>query len=176
MKRDTLLSLFIAVLAFALPVKAGNINLSAIHSGDGFIRETLIPHTIAPQADTTKGKAIDCIFNQMPRFPGSHNEDESVKMILKFLHDHIRYPEKARKNNIEGVVYVTFLVEKDGSFDHMQVVSKPIGFGLEEEAIRVIKLMPRWTPGLNMRDGKPMIVQYNIPVKYKLTEARKGRH
>ena len=71
----------------------------------------------------------------------------------------------ARESGIQGVVYVTFVVEPDGSISNVRVI-RGIGGGCDEEAIRVVKMMPKWIPG-NQR-GKPVRVQFNMPIKFTL--------
>lgn len=94
-----------------------------------------------------------------PEFPGG------MGALHAFLKENIRYPEAARKNRIEGKVYVTFIVEKDGSITHAKILHD-IGGGCGEEAIRVVNSMPRWKPGTQR--GKPERTQFNLPVQFKL--------
>jgi protein TonB len=71
----------------------------------------------------------------------------------------------ARESSIQGTVYVTFVVERDGSVTDVRVL-RGIGGGCDEEAIRVIKAMPKWNPG--KQRGKPVRVQFNMPIKFTL--------
>lgn len=84
---------------------------------------------------------------------------------MKFLRDNIKYPQIARESGIQGTVYVTFVVEKDGRVTDIRVL-RGIGGGCDEEAVRVIKAMPRWQPG--KQRGKPVRVQFNMPIKFTL--------
>lgn len=99
-----------------------------------------------------------------PEFPGGQ------AAMYKFLAKNITYPAEAQKANISGRVFKKFIVRKDGSIDNVLVL-KGIGYGCEEEAVRVIKLMPNWTPGY--QGGKPANVYYNMPIVYKLDGGRK---
>jgi len=99
------------------------------------------------------------IVESMPDFPGG----DAARM--QFLRDNIKYPQIARESGIQGTVYVTFVVEKDGRVTDIRVL-RGIGGGCDEEAIRVIKAMPRWTPG--KQRGKPVRVQFNMPIKFTL--------
>lgn len=99
------------------------------------------------------------IVESMPEFPGG----DVARM--QFLHDNIKYPQIARESGIQGTVYVTFVVEKDGRVTDIRVL-RGIGGGCDEEAIRVIKAMPRWAPG--KQRGKPVRVQFNMPIKFTL--------
>lgn len=96
---------------------------------------------------------------QMPQFPGG------TSALLSFISENIRYPEIARKVSIEGKVYVQFVVEKDGSLSHMEVI-KSIGGGCDEEALRVCRLMVNWLPG--MQNGKAVRVRMVIPFHFRL--------
>lgn len=96
---------------------------------------------------------------QKPEFVGGESQ------MLKFLYTTIKYPASARENGVEGTVYVRFIVEQDGNLNHITVVRDP-GAGLGDEALRVIKTMPAWKPG--MIGGKPVRTSFFLPVKYKL--------
>lgn len=97
---------------------------------------------------------------QMPSFPGG---DEA---LMKYLHDHIRYPAVARENGIQGTVVVQFIVSPDGSISNVKTVGAAKGGGLEEEAVRVVKGMPKWKPG--RQNGRPVTVQFSLPVRFVL--------
>ena len=99
------------------------------------------------------------VVEQDPEFPGG------IEALMKYLQQNIKYPQLARENNITGRVYVTFVVEKDGSVTGVRVL-RDIGGGCGQEAIRVVKSMPRWTPG--KQRGKNVRVQYNLPVNFSL--------
>jgi periplasmic protein TonB len=88
-----------------------------------------------------------------------------LKAMYKFLGDNIKYPSVARENNIEGTVYVSFVVGKDGTIRDVKV-KRGIAGGCNEEAIRVVELMPKWIPG--KQNGKAVNVSFTIPIKFKL--------
>jgi protein TonB len=94
-----------------------------------------------------------------PNFPGGE------AAFGKFLQKNIKYPTIAKENNIQGRVYVNFVVERDGSLTDIKVVREP-GSGLGDEAARVLKMSPKWTPGI--QNGKPVRVSYTIPVNFSL--------
>lgn len=122
----------------------------------------------APQADTVMKKDTLKLLDidQMPRFPGTKNNEESVQQILYYLRDHITYPAKAVKHSIQGTVHVQFIVEEDGTLSNVKTVGPFLGGGLEKEAVGVIKGMPRWIPGI--QKGKTVRVSFSIPVKFRL--------
>ena len=113
-----------------------------------------------PQTDTTKKKnSWDCIPETMPYFPGGN------VLMLKYLADNIKYPASAVKAKKQGRVIVGFIVQKDGSITHAKIV-RSIDPELDAEALRVVKGMPKWTPGTQL--GKPVSVKYTLPVKFSL--------
>lgn len=102
---------------------------------------------------------IFTVVETMPSFPGG-----DIARI-KFLQKNIKYPQMARESQIQGTVYVTFVVETDGSVTDVRVL-RGIGGGCDEEAVRVIKMMPKWNAG--QQRGKPVRVQFNMPIKFTL--------
>jgi periplasmic protein TonB len=85
--------------------------------------------------------------------------------FYKFLGDKIKYPNAAKEAGTQGRVILQFVVEKDGSLTDIHVMREP-GNGLGDEAMRVLKLAPKWTPGV--QNGKPVRVQFTIPVNFSL--------
>lgn len=104
---------------------------------------------------------IFTIVEEQPTFGGGEEARQ------KFLSDNIKYPDLARENGIQGTVYVTFVVEPDGSISNVQVL-KGIGAGCDEEAMRVVKMMPKWTPG--KQRGKNVRVKINMPIKFVVVQ------
>lgn len=85
--------------------------------------------------------------------------------LMTFMGENLKYPKQAREKGIEGVVVVSFVVQKDGSISNAEII-RGIGAGCDEEAMRVVKAFPNWTPG--EKDGKKVNTKMNLPVKYKL--------
>ncbi|MCR4658914.1 MAG: energy transducer TonB [Bacteroidales bacterium] len=102
---------------------------------------------------------IFTVVENDPEFPGG------MEALYKYLRESIKYPQIAKENNITGRVFVTFVVEKDGSIANPRIL-RDIGGGCGAEAIRVVKAMPKWTPG--KQRGKPVRVQFNLPVSFNL--------
>lgn len=100
------------------------------------------------------------VVENAPAFPGG----DAARM--KFLQDNIRYPAMARESGIQGTVYVTFVVERSGAVTDVKIL-RGIGGGCDEEAVRVVKNMPKWEPG--KQRGKPVRVQFNMPIKFTLS-------
>lgn len=97
----------------------------------------------------------------MPEFPGG------LSKFMEFLNLNINYPEWEKRQKIEGRVFVTFVVEKDGSTSTFQVARMPPGsINLGNEAVRVLRLMPNWIPG--KIEGKKVRVSYAVPILFKL--------
>lgn len=99
------------------------------------------------------------VVEEMPTYPGGND------LINKFMVDNIVYPVIAKESNISGTVYVTFVVEADGTITDVKVL-RGIGGGCDEEAVRVVKMMPKWNAG--KQSGKSVRVQFNLPVKFIL--------
>ena len=85
--------------------------------------------------------------------------------LMKFLSENIKYPQLAKEGGITGKVFITFVVEKDGSIGHVRV-PREIGGGCGAEAVRVIKMMPKWSPG--RQNGRPVRTSYTVPVSFSL--------
>jgi TonB family protein len=99
------------------------------------------------------------VVEQMPEFPGGEDS------LLSYLKKNIRYPESSRESSITGIVYVRFILGKDGSISNVTLL-RGIGGGCDEEAMRVIKAMPKWIPG--KQNGKAVPVYLTLLVKFKL--------
>lgn len=96
-----------------------------------------------------------------PSFMGGNSE------MYKFLGKNLKYPTAAQRANIQGKVFLSFIVEKDGSITDIETM-KGIGFGCDEEAMRVVKLMPKWIAG--KQNGRNVRVKFTIPVFFKLDD------
>lgn len=95
-----------------------------------------------------------------PEFPGGPDA------LMEFLARNIKYPVYARENNLQGTVYVTYDIEPDGKVTNIKVV-QGIGGGCDEEAIRVVSIMPQWKPGMQL--NKPVRVQFTLPIRFILS-------
>ncbi|MEI6348521.1 MAG: energy transducer TonB [Bacteroidota bacterium] len=102
---------------------------------------------------------IFSVVEDNPIFPGG---DEGR---MKFLSENLKYPQMARESNIDGTVYIEFIVEKDGSISK-PTIKRDIGGGCGDEALRVARSMPKWTPG--KQRGKPVRTQFVMPIKFVL--------
>lgn len=109
--------------------------------------------------------AVFEIVEVMPVFPGG------MSALMKYLGENIKYPEEAKKKNMQGRVYVAFIVNQDGSISDTRIIrgASPL---LDAEALRVIGSMPKWKPG--MQKGKAVRVQYSVPVVFSLKKQKGG--
>jgi protein TonB len=116
----------------------------------------------AKEEKTSHGEGVNQVFfivEDMPEFPGG---DEALR---KHIADSLDYPEIARKNGIAGKVYVSFVIEKDGSVGDAKI-ARGVDPSLDKEALRVIKNLPLWKPG--KQRGEPVRVQYTVPINFAL--------
>jgi protein TonB len=104
--------------------------------------------------------AEDKIFDVVEQAPTFKEGD-----VRAWLAKNLQYPAVAAENGISGRVVVGFVVERDGSISHVQVL-RGVDPSLDKEAVRVVKAMPKWNPG--MQNGSPVRVKYNVPVQFKL--------
>jgi protein TonB len=123
--------------------------------------ETAMEEYVPPVEDEeeVKEQEIFTVVESMPEFPGG------MGALMTYLAKNIKYPPLAKESGIQGKVFINFVVEPDGSISNVKVL-RGIGGGCDEEAVRVVKNMPKWKPG--MQRGKPVRVSFNLPVKFTL--------
>lgn len=130
-----------------------------IGEGEGVTRDATVTEAL-PQITTEKqDTAVLRTVEQLPEFPGG------IVQFMKWLTRNLRYPPEAQRQKIQGKVVVSFIVNKDGSIASPTVVTSANPL-LDREAMRVIRMMPRWKPGLD--DGKPCRTMFAIPVNFQL--------
>lgn len=125
-------------------------------------QNTEVGNFVAPNDDdevVIVEQEIFTIVEEQPSFPGGEAS------LMEYLRNNIKYPQLAKESNIQGTVFVTFVVEPNGSISNTKVL-RGIGGGCDEEAIRVVKNMPSWQPG--KQRGKPVRVQFNLPIRFIL--------
>lgn len=126
------------------------------------IRANVQKKVVKTTKATKKTSANDKVYEvceQMPTFPGGD------AALMKYLAENIKYPVSAQKAKEQGRVVVQFIVEKDGTVTGVKTV-RSVTPALDAEAVRVIKAMPKWTPG--KQGGQPVRVNYNVPVSFRL--------
>ena len=99
------------------------------------------------------------MVDEMPQFPGG------MAGLMQYLSTNVRYPEDAKESGAQGRVIVSFIVEKDGSISNARV-TKPTYSSLDDEALRVVSNMPKWTPG--KQNSETVRVKYSIPVSFRM--------
>lgn len=115
-----------------------------------------------PPAETTN-KQVFTVVETMPEFPGGD------RAMIRFLEKNLKYPNAAKTAKTQGTVYVSFLVKQDGTIADANIVRGILGPGGKEcgaEALRLVKLMPKWKPAI--KNKKPVDVHYSLPVKFLL--------
>ena len=114
------------------------------------------------EEEEVEEQEIFLIVEKQPEFPGGN------QALAKYLRDNIKYPQLAKETGIEGFVYVSFVVEPDGKVAHVEVV-RHLGGGCDEEALRVVKNMPKWIPG--SQRGRNVRVRFSLPIKFTLQKS-----
>ena len=129
-----------------------------IGNGEGITRQADVTEAL-PQVPITKDSVVLKTVEQLPEFPGG------IVQFMKWLTRNLRYPPIAQSQRIQGKVVVSFIINKDGSIASPTIVQSvdPV---LDREALRVVKMMPRWKPGL--QNGKPCRTMFAIPVNFLL--------
>ena len=115
-------------------------------------------NAMAQSKKTSNDKVFEKV-EDMPEFPGGE------QAMMDFVSKNVVYPQEAQEKGISGRVFVSFIVEKDGSVSNVKVM-RGIGGGCDEEAVRVISGLPKWKPG--KMKGKPVRVSYMMPITFRL--------
>lgn len=121
----------------------------------------VVEEYVAPEIEEEEvvEQEIFQIVEEMPSFPGGEQK------LLEYVAKNVKYPQIARESGIKGRVFISFVVEPDGSVSNVKVL-RGIGGGCDEEAMRVVKSMPKWKPG--KQRGKAVRVSYMLPVNFQL--------
>ena len=129
--------------------------------GKPFDLKYLVSMIFDEAAAAADGDEVCLSAEKYPEFPGG------TTALFDFINKNVKYPKSARDKGIEGRVFVQFVVEKDGGLSSFTVL-RGVSDELDAEAIRVLKAMPKWKPGMN--DGKPVRVQFTMPFNFKLSD------
>lgn len=121
--------------------------------------EVVVEKKTEPEKKKEEPEKVFTSVEQMPQFPGGD------AALMKYLSSHIQYPAMAAENNVQGKVILQFVVEKDGKVGEVKV-ARSVDKDLDREAIRVVKSLPKFTPG--RQNGQPVRVWYTLPVTFKL--------
>ena len=136
------------------------LKLLTVSSSMVLAQETLQPAELK-ENQTVENDVPYISVEQMPKFPGGDDA------MFKYIGDNVVYPKSAQKTGISGIVYVYFIIDKNGNVTNAEVKrGVKGGEELNDEALRVIKGMPKWEPGY--QNAKPASVQLTLPIKFML--------
>ena len=141
----------------SVSIRAVNIPVKKLTFQDFWLKKNDADEPSSQKAVVSQD-SIYRVSEVMPQYPGGPNE------IMRYIQENIKYPQSAKDNKIEGRVFVTFVVEKDGSITNAAVI-RGIDKECDAEALRVVSSMPKWNPG--QQDGKNVRTQFTIPIIYK---------
>lgn len=139
-------------------IQSSEATTEAIAGPVGHVSGPVATGPVATEEGSDEGEIFQ-VVEQMPEFPGG------MEALLAYLSKNIKYPAVAQENNIQGRVIINFTVNKDGSIVDPEV-KKSLDPSCDKEAMRVIKAMPKWTPG--RQRGKAVRVRYTVPVLFRL--------
>lgn len=118
------------------------------------------PEAIAPKDE------VYTIVDYMPKFPGGISE------MVKYIQKEIKYPKEARKKKWEGKTFIKFIVSDSGNVTNVIVTKSSSYTILDDEAVRVIRMMPKWNPGV--QNDRNVSVYYNIPLNFSMKKKKKA--
>ena len=150
MKREK----FVMMIVVLLMMTVGNI--ACAQNVPLIIDPDKVDEYLAERKDTIN--VYDCV-EQMPSFPGGSQK------LKEFIEENLRYPKELEETCVQGRVIVRFIVERNGKLSNVKVV-KSVHPALDKEAIRIVKLMPRWIPG--RQNGITVRVKFYIPIIFRL--------
>ncbi len=127
----------------------------------GFLLSLFTFCSVNAQVEKQGEEEVFVVVEQAASFPGG------TEAMYKFISDNLQYPRLAIEKGIQGRVYVTFIVEKDGSITDIKVL-RDIGDGCGDEVVRLVKTMPKWKPA--KQRGKTVRQQFNLPVMFSLVK------
>lgn len=152
------------------PLVTNTVNLNVIDPGQGpsdakgtSLTSSVVTTNTLETTTSNVANAPDVIHvwvQEMPEFEGGDAG------LMKFISQHIVYPSLARELNVQGTVYVSFVVNEVGNVEQVKII-KGIGFGCDEEVSRVMSKIPKWKK-VGKNDGRAVKVRYNVPVSFKL--------
>jgi len=152
--KNRMLRLLFIIPAIAIAL---TLNLKCTSENEALNEKTIIkPGT---QDNSITDRKVFMAVEDMPQFPGGN------EALQKWISENVKYPAEAQKNNLEGRVYIGFVVNENGVVDGTKIL-KGASPSLDAEALRVVSAMPKWTPG--MQDGKNVSVSFTIPINFAL--------
>uniref|UniRef100_UPI00404737FF energy transducer TonB n=1 Tax=Roseivirga sp. TaxID=1964215 RepID=UPI00404737FF len=125
---------------------------------DGLSEETVLMDVI-PEGETSTGEEIFMVVEESPAFPGGSDA------YKEFIINNLKYPEEAIAQNIEGKVFLSFVVDKEGVISDIKV-NRGLGYGCDEEAVKMLMKSPNWKPGVQR--GRTVKTRMALAVNFKL--------
>lgn len=166
MKRNSILILAVIILSLFVACQPTTTKNDSYSTDSQTLEATEIQEetTLTPTETVSENiekntETVFTVVEESAMFPGGQNE------LIKYLALNIKYPKQARVRGVEGFVYVSFVVEKDGSLTDIKLL-RDIGLGCGQEALRVVKEMPKWKPA--KLKGEIVRMQFNLPIKFTL--------
>ena len=126
------------------------------------VKETTVIEEVAIKEVVIEEEKADQIFDVVETQP---NPPGGMSGWNKYLSDNLKYPTQARRMGVEGTVIVVFVINTDGSIQDVEVL-RGIGGGCDEEAVKIVKAAPKWSPG--KQRGKPVRTRMRLPIRFKL--------
>lgn len=163
---STLVITHISYETFTMDVNGvSNLDFITLREKDNMLSEVFVtPLNQNDASSVPKAEGKYKVIEQQPQFPGGNAE------LSKFISQTIQYPSEAYKEGIQGKIIVSFTVNEQGDIRYPKI-AKGIGFGLDEEALRLVLKMPRWEPGI--QGGEPIAVQYNLPITFQIDKDKR---
>ncbi|GAA3966670.1 hypothetical protein GCM10022407_11180 [Hymenobacter antarcticus] len=140
------------------PVRAQTASIIAPSVADGGVQTAPASSPSSSSAASAATPTIYFTADEMPAFPGGD------AALLRFLSGRLNYPTAALDKRLSGKVFITFTIDSEGHLHDPRVV-RGLGSGLDEEALRLVRLMPRWTPG--KIQGQPVWVTLTMPIVFR---------
>jgi periplasmic protein TonB len=126
------------------------------------VKETTVIEEVVIKEVVIEEEKADQIFDVVETQP---NPPGGMSGWNKYLSDNLKYPTQARRMGVEGTVIVVFVINTDGSIQDVEVL-RGIGGGCDEEAVKIVKAAPKWSPG--KQRGKPVRTRMRLPIRFKL--------
>ncbi|MFW5832307.1 MAG: energy transducer TonB [Prolixibacteraceae bacterium] len=121
----------------------------------------VVSFSISAQNNENKNKVYFEEVDEMPEYPGGK------EALFKFISENVQYPENAKKEGVTGKVYVSFVVDKNGSVSDVEI-ARGVDSELDKEAVRVLKKLEKWKPG--KKDGELVKVGFTMPIHFALID------
>ncbi|MDR6805046.1 TonB family protein [Dyadobacter sp. BE34] len=159
MKHFCFSTTFLVLTACTVTCASAQVRKAALPADTGVLSagQPIVPHETPPKTDLPSSEKVFGGVEQQPEYPGG------TKAMYKFINANLHIPAEAKEAGISGKVFTSFYIEVTGEITKVTVL-KGLGFGCDEEAVRMIESMPKWKPGKVY--SKPVRVKYNLPVSF----------